>query len=613
MGHLNIYLPTIIFSIGWTLINSIWFGFSAYMLYFISINIFPKISSRIKHNIAYIAMIFIFLSLLSNFLYVAMKNNVPNPKENILQIREQRFINITEEKTAENEKILSIIQKAKTLINEHLIYFVLFWFTGLSFLSFKTLGGLLYLRFILKNSKYVINEEFQQKVSYLSKTLNIKKKITLQESKNINSPMVFGFIKPVILLPLGFILQASENEVEMIILHELAHIQRNDFVLNFIQRFLEIILFFNPFVWLLTREISHERENACDDIAISFGRKNKDYAKALMKIAEMQVKAPEMVLLLQGKKNNLLERIGRIMGKNNNSNFSITSLMIMFGLMIFFTLIGCGILGNKNAVAEDRESDTETVIIESKEDNKDKDQDLLSEINDNPSTKGTKIIIKEADAIVKILGIEADSLAEKITSSFANLDSLELYLEVSAKEKFRNFDFEKLAILDSLENTKIAFKSIIDTDIDSLLEKIKLSEKNLGHIKFEKFKNAEGKIVIPDSLKNIDLEIFLDSLDDLDKITSKISKETVNITSIIDKTLDADWEVFDFADTFDNIILKELKNDELIPNDEKDIELSFKNNTFSINGKIQNEEVTEKYRKLFEKHFGSIKNLTVVY
>ena len=129
-------------------------------------------------------------------------------------------------------------------------------------------------------------------------------------------------------------------------------------------------------------------------------------------------------------------------------------------------------------------------------------------------------------------------------------------------------------------------------------------------IKFEKFKNLQGKIVIPDSVKNIDLDIFLDNMDEIDKITSKISKETVNITSLIDKTLDADWEVFDFADTFDNIILKELKNDELIPNDEKDIELSFNNNTFSINGKNQNEEITKKYQKLFEKHFGSIKNIS---
>src|SRR4030095_11498069 len=82
-------------------------------------------------------------------------------------------------------------------------------------------------------------------------------------------PVVIGHLKPVILFPIGILNSLPQNEVEAILLHELAHIARNDFLINLLQQFTEIIFFFNPAVIWVSSCIKSERENCCDDIAIS--------------------------------------------------------------------------------------------------------------------------------------------------------------------------------------------------------------------------------------------------------------------------------------------------------------------------------------------------------
>lgn len=89
-------------------------------------------------------------------------------------------------------------------------------------------------------------------------------------SEKMLIPFTAGFIKPMILFPVALLNRLSEEQVEAILLHEMAHIKRHDYLFNILQRIMEIVLFFNPMIWLLAKDIRREREFCCDDLVIDY-------------------------------------------------------------------------------------------------------------------------------------------------------------------------------------------------------------------------------------------------------------------------------------------------------------------------------------------------------
>ena len=116
--------------------------------------------------------------------------------------------------------------------------------------------------------------------------LDIRRRVKLVESVLVRAPMVIGQLRPIIYIPLGLINHLPASEMEAVLLHELAHIRRYDYVVNMVQQVAECLLFFNPgFLWIssLLRE---ERENCCDDIAIAHTRDRVEFVRALVRFKE---------------------------------------------------------------------------------------------------------------------------------------------------------------------------------------------------------------------------------------------------------------------------------------------------------------------------------------
>lgn len=157
--------------------------------------------------------------------------------------------------------------------------------------------------------------------------MNIKRKIQLYVSKLAKSPMTIGFLKPVILLPIAGINHLTQEQLEAVILHELAHIQRADYLLNILQSLAELILFFNPFAHLLSKNIHLERENSCDDWVMQYQYQPALYANALVKIAKLQL-VPVFALSAAGKKGHLKLRVQRLFSKSPKRSYKLLAGMI---------------------------------------------------------------------------------------------------------------------------------------------------------------------------------------------------------------------------------------------------------------------------------------------
>lgn len=161
--------------------------------------------------------------------------------------------------------------------------------------------------------------------------MGIKKKVTIWFSSLVDTPLTLGFWKPVILLPVAAVNHLSIQQAEAIILHELNHISRNDYLVNLLIACTDIILFFNPFTRFLTGIVRKERENSCDDLVLQFRYDPTAYAKALLTLEQNRCTVTSSLAIAATGKNQqfLLNRVKRILS-GENTQAPVPQKMIAF-------------------------------------------------------------------------------------------------------------------------------------------------------------------------------------------------------------------------------------------------------------------------------------------
>ncbi len=112
-------------------------------------------------------------------------------------------------------------------------------------------------------------------------------------------------------MPIGLLAGLPAGQVEAILLHELAHIRRFDYLVNLLQRAAEGLLFYHPAVWWMSRVIRAERENCCDDVVVAMSGSAHEYAVALAALEESRVPGREPAVAVTG--GNLMKRIRRLL------------------------------------------------------------------------------------------------------------------------------------------------------------------------------------------------------------------------------------------------------------------------------------------------------------
>ena len=155
---------------------------------------------------------------------------------------------------------------------------------------------------------------WQITLARLANEAKISRSIVLLESLFADSPMILGHWRPVILTPLGFITGLPPDQVEAVLLHELAHIARCDYLANMCQRLLEGLLFYNPAAWWIARVIRQEREHCCDDFVVAWRGDAHAYAVALTELEKYRHQNwPAHETTLAAKGGNLMKRITRLL------------------------------------------------------------------------------------------------------------------------------------------------------------------------------------------------------------------------------------------------------------------------------------------------------------
>jgi bla regulator protein blaR1 len=291
-------------ALGWTLVHSLWQGLGVVIVTITLLKLIDKRSSSLRYVIACTGMAVVLLFSVGTFVW----------KINALSFSDTTrsgFTQVNFPGTA-SASDATLVETISSAIEQHMAILILLWACG-SFLFIVRLAGGLFWLHRLTQSATPMNNGWQEIVSKLVNQLGITNLVRLAESTRIDSPMVVGYLKPLILLPAGMIGGLTTEQVEAILLHELAHIKRHDFLVNIIQSCVEVIFFFNPFTWILSDAVRKEREYCCDDVVVMNDRNPLVYAQALATLEEVRMSRPSVGLALAGEKKHLLNRIKRIM------------------------------------------------------------------------------------------------------------------------------------------------------------------------------------------------------------------------------------------------------------------------------------------------------------
>jgi uncharacterized protein (TIGR03435 family) len=155
--------------------------------------------------------------------------------------------------------------------------------------------------------------EWQEILRKLGARIGLSRPVRLLVSALVEVPTVVGWLRPVVLVPVGALGGLPAGQLEALLLHELAHIRRHDYLVNILQSVAEALLFYHPAVWWVSGHIRAERELCCDDVAVSVSGDALTYARAL---AQLELYRPaHLSAALAANGGSLSGRIARLLGQ----------------------------------------------------------------------------------------------------------------------------------------------------------------------------------------------------------------------------------------------------------------------------------------------------------
>jgi bla regulator protein BlaR1 len=319
----------------WMLIHSLWQGLLLAVVTAVILLFTKKSSAVIRYNLVFIQFLLFVLACLFTFIWEWNKSPIQSivPLAGALGDNATHLFNLNAD---------SIKQFANTCIR----YFtanapmvVLLWFIIFMFRSVRMMGSLVYIYRAKNKYTYAPPAYWQDKIDALCDKLQLSKAVRLLESGYVKMPMVIGHLKPVILIPVGLLAGLPAEQVEAVLLHELAHIHRNDYFVNFLQTIAETVFFFNPGLLWISSLLRDERENCCDDIALAQTKNKREFVQALISFKEHSLYGSNYAVTFPGKKNHLLRRVSRILNNKNKTLGPAEKVFFMLGVVVLSVIV----------------------------------------------------------------------------------------------------------------------------------------------------------------------------------------------------------------------------------------------------------------------------------
>ena len=337
----------LMYPLGWTLLHFVWQGAIAALVVWCALALMERRSAQARYAVALLglwAMVALpavtFVRLAEEVYRLAAAGRAGLVDAGALTIQVG-----AEDATAWSARLTAAL--------DHMLPWVMLaWCVGVVFFSCRLAVGVAVTRSLKLRDTEEVSERLQAMFDGLRSRVGVERAVRLVHSAKVHVPTVIGWLKPVVLLPVECLTGMSEEQIEALQAHELAHVCRNDYLVSVFQQVVETLLFYHPAVWWISAQVRREREYCCDDLAVGVCGDRLAYARALSLLEERRAMLPEVVLGANG--GVLKMRIKRLLGCRDE----VSSSQLAWAVLLAVMIAGGGAVIGRIAYAESKGSET---------------------------------------------------------------------------------------------------------------------------------------------------------------------------------------------------------------------------------------------------------------
>jgi len=304
-------------ALGWTLLHFCWQGTALALLYAVANRATRHSAMKVRYGLAMVVLTLMPLAAFATFLEQARL---------VVALPQGQYGTFASELGAFHGTLVQGIPSAAPAMESGEIWIAShadqllpwvdsIWLSGVALLALRALGGWWSLEGVRRRAVRSMPVEVQASFYRVSRKLRMGRMVVLRVSDEVISPLAMGVWRTAVILPASALLRLSQDQLEAVLAHELAHVRRWDYVCNLMQTGIECLLFFHPAVWWVSRRTRDLREVCCDEVAARSCADPVVYAEALLQLEEGRARRLQMAMALHGQNGTLLTRVKKILGE----------------------------------------------------------------------------------------------------------------------------------------------------------------------------------------------------------------------------------------------------------------------------------------------------------
>lgn len=325
-------------AIGWSLIHSFWQILLVAFLLYLGLRFIPQQKPRFRY--AFLLLGLLSIVVWSGLTFVYLWDQQPTQVLTITSsdIPQVEILSQDAPPAVATANFWERFRHLERQLNAYMPAVIISWLLGMLLCWLYLISGFFHLHYLQRNKVTLPSPEWKIRFDHLCQKMQVRRKVSLYISEIVDEPITFQFLKPVILLPVSLFSGLTPTQIEVLILHELAHIRRRDFVVNLLQTLIEILFFYHPALWWISRKIREEREHCCDDAVLAVHNDPVLYSEALTQI-QLHHFSPKkrLVMSATGNKSALSKRVFRLFGQYDQQPPLYRSIL-MVALLLLLSL-----------------------------------------------------------------------------------------------------------------------------------------------------------------------------------------------------------------------------------------------------------------------------------
>jgi beta-lactamase regulating signal transducer with metallopeptidase domain len=288
-------------ALGWTLLHFIWQGILVALALSGALALLRRARPHVRYAVNCGALVVMFGCALATFLTLAVAGTAYHPPA------------AASWPLAIANEVRSVAGAASpsATLADYLPALVWGWSAGVLLLTLRSIGGWTMAERFARRQTKPAGEFWSDRFAALAGRLPIARPVRLAVSTLAQVPAVVGWIRPVVLLPASVLTGLTAEQIEALLVHELAHVRRHDYLVNLLQTALETLFFYHPAIWWVNRNIRAEREDCCDDVAVQLCGNTLSYVRALTELEQIRLRSPRFAMAADG--GSLLRRVERLL------------------------------------------------------------------------------------------------------------------------------------------------------------------------------------------------------------------------------------------------------------------------------------------------------------